>query len=245
MKLKLDAQGHIVLQDGHPVYVHDDGTEAPFDAKASHVALATAKREAAESRKALKDTSEKLAAFGDADPAAVTKAMALAASMEGKKVMDDEGIQRLVQSAVKPLQEKLTAQEQEREALNKELYAERVSKQFATSAFIADKTILTPDIAEAAFGRHFVMEGGKVVAKDAAGNPIYSTARAGELATFDEAIVTLVNAYPLKDKILRATGQSGSGAQPSNGGGSPAPGKYDHLKPADRITAARADGLTA
>lgn len=32
MKLKLDDNGNAVLQDGKPVYVHDDGKEIAFDA---------------------------------------------------------------------------------------------------------------------------------------------------------------------------------------------------------------------
>ena len=32
MRLKLDEQNHAVLQDGKPVYVHEDGKEVPFDA---------------------------------------------------------------------------------------------------------------------------------------------------------------------------------------------------------------------
>ena len=35
MKLKLDEQGHVVLQDGKPVYIHDDGKEVAFDAPAT------------------------------------------------------------------------------------------------------------------------------------------------------------------------------------------------------------------
>ena len=31
MKLKIDEQGHAVLQDGKPVYVKDDGAEVAFD----------------------------------------------------------------------------------------------------------------------------------------------------------------------------------------------------------------------
>lgn len=219
MKLKIDAQGNAVLQDGNPVYIHDDGTEAPFDAKATHVALATAKREAAENRTKLKEASDKLAAFsGIEDPAKALKAIQFAESMEGKKVMDDEAIQKLIGAAVKPLQEKLTAQEAAAADLHKELYSERVSKQFATSPFINEKTVLPPDIAEATFGKHFKMENGKVVAVDASGNQIFSTARAGEPANFEEAITTLVNGYPLKDRILKASGHSGTGSHQSTGG---------------------------
>ena len=220
MKLKVDSQGNAVLQDGHPVYIHDDGTESPFDAKATHVALATAKREAAESRTKFKEASDKLATFsGIEDPAAALKALQFAGSMEGKKVMDDEAIQKLISAAVKPLQEKLTAQEASAADLHKELYSERVSKQFATSQFINEKTVLPPDIAEATFGKHFKMENGKVIAVDASGNQIFSTTRAGEPANFEEAIVKLVTDYPLKDRILKASGQSGSGSQQSGGKG--------------------------
>lgn len=34
MKLKFDADGHVVVENGLPVYVHDDGREEAFDAAA-------------------------------------------------------------------------------------------------------------------------------------------------------------------------------------------------------------------
>ena len=111
MKLKLDDKGNAVLQDGHPVYIHDNGTEAPFDAKAAHIQIATLSREAGERRPALKVAEEKLAAFGDLDPAAALKATAFAASLEGKKVLDDEGLQKVIGAALKPVQDKLAAAE--------------------------------------------------------------------------------------------------------------------------------------
>jgi len=35
MKLKLDVNGHIVVQDGKPVYVKDDGQGVAFDARSA------------------------------------------------------------------------------------------------------------------------------------------------------------------------------------------------------------------
>ena len=35
MKLKLDDNSHVVVFDGKPVYVHDDGKEILFDAPAA------------------------------------------------------------------------------------------------------------------------------------------------------------------------------------------------------------------
>ena len=181
MKLKLDGNGNVVLSNEMPVYIHDDGTEAAFDAKAANVKIGTLSREAAEKRTALKDATDKLALFaGIEDPAAAIRALTFAASMDGKKVMDDDGIAKLIQAAVKPLQEKINAQETAAGESAKELYTERVSKQFATSQFISEKTVLTPDIAESAFGKHFAMESGKMIAKDSTGNQIFSTARPGE-----------------------------------------------------------------
>jgi hypothetical protein len=217
MKLKLDDQGNAVLQDGHPVYTHPDGTESPFDVKAAHVKIGTLTREAAEKRTALKDATDKLSAFsGIEDPAAAVKALAFAESMDGKKAMDDEAIAKVVAAAVKPLQDKIAAQEQAATDLSTELYTERVSKQFASSPFINEKTLLTPDIAEARFGSHFTVEDGKFIAKDADGEQIYSTVKAGEPANFEEAITALVDAYPRKDDILRASGANGSGSQQNN-----------------------------
>ena len=46
VKLKLDEQGNAVLQDGKPVYVHDDGKEVPFDAPGAMAKIASLNAEA-------------------------------------------------------------------------------------------------------------------------------------------------------------------------------------------------------
>lgn len=220
MKLKLDEKGNAVLQDGHPVYVHDDGSEHPFDAKAAHVALATAKREAGESRTKLKEATDKLAAFsGIEDPEAALKALQFAASMDGKKVMDDEGIQKLIQAALKPVQEKLTAAENTLKEKDGHIYKLEVGNKFQSSQFVKDKLLVPPDMLEATFGKHFKIENGKVIATDATGNQIFSKVRAGEPADFDEAMQALIDAHPMKDNLYKASGASGAGSQGGGGGG--------------------------
>lgn len=220
MKLKLDDKGNAVLQDGNPVYIHDDGSEHPFDAKSAHVALATAKREAGEFRTKLKEATDKLSAFsGIEDPEAALKALQFAASMDGKKVMDDEGIQKLIQAALKPVQEKLTAAEATVKEKDGHIYKLEVSNKFQSSQFVKDKLLTPPDMLEAAFGKHFTIESGKVIAKDASGNPIYSKINAGEPAGFDEALAALVDSHPMKDNLYKATGASGAGSQGGGGGG--------------------------
>ena len=248
MKLKLDDKGNAVLQDGHPVYIHDNGTEAPFDAKAAHIQIATLSREAGERRTALKTAEEKLAAFGDLDPAAALKATAFAASLEGKKVLDDEGLQKVISAALKPVQDKLAATENALQQKDGTIHKMMVGDKIKSSAFL-EKTVYTPSDAERLYGDHFKIEKGKdgqsdvLVPYDANGTPIYSAVRAGELADVDEALAHIIGSRPDKDSILRATGAGGAGSNPGQGG--PAQhGKFDHLSPTERITAAREAGVT-
>lgn len=35
MQLKTDENGYVIVQDGKPIYVHDDGQEIAFDAQAT------------------------------------------------------------------------------------------------------------------------------------------------------------------------------------------------------------------
>ncbi|NOM41833.1 DUF6651 domain-containing protein, partial [Klebsiella pneumoniae] len=96
------------------------------------------------------------------------------------------------------------------------LYAEMIGGNFARSKFIADKLAVPADMVQATFGRNLKIEDGKVVAYDAQGQKIFSRARPGELADFDEALETLVSQYPHRDHILKSSDANGGGAQ--NGG---------------------------
>ena len=242
MAWKTDEKGNLIVSDGNPVWIDGSGAEIAADYGAATVKIATLNRENGEHRTARKEAETKLAAFsGIEDPAAALKAMQFAASMEGKKVMDDEGIQNLIKAAVKPLQvenETLKNGLSERDAT---IYKQNVSNQFHASPFVKEKLLVPPDMLEATFGKHFKMDGGKMVATDATGNQIFNLK--GEPANFEEAIRALVDSHPMKDNLYRATGGQGSGQQQSSGAQSHAD-KFAHLKPTDRITAARESGLT-
>ena len=73
---------------------------------------------------------------------------------------------------------------------------------------------------EAYFGQNFKIEDGKVVARNAAGNEIYSPSNPGTLAEFDEALQILVEGSPFKEQILKGTNKSGTGATGPGEGGS-------------------------
>ena len=105
------------------------------------------------------------------------------------------------------------------------------------SDFIAKRSAIPADMVQARFGSAFSIEDGKIVAKDANGNKVYSRSRPGELADFDEALEVLVDSYPYKEQILKSTGASGSGSQNSNGGGgAPAKGNLGGTK-GERVAA--------
>ncbi len=101
----------------------------------------------------------------------------------------------------------------ERVGLSDRLFDATVGVNFATSKVVAG-TVLPPDIAKATFGKQFNPDGS---ANDASGNPIYSKSKPGELAGFDEALSQIIDAYPGKDSIMKATGTGGSGGQGSGG----------------------------
>lgn len=233
----------IAVSDGNPVWIDESGAETPADYKAATVKIATLNRENGEHRTKLKEATEKLAAFsGIENPAEALKALQFAASMDGKKVMDDEGIQKLIQAAVKPLQEKLTATETALTEKDGHIYKLEVSSKFQASPFVKEKLLVPPDMLEATFGKHFKIDSGKLVATDATGNQIFNVK--GEPANFDEAIQTLVDSHPMKDTIYRASGASGAGSTGSTGTGGTGSDKYAGMKATDRMTAAREAGQT-
>lgn len=250
MKLKLDAEGHAVLSDGKPVYVHDDGKEVAFDAPGTVATITRLNGEARDHRVAKEKAETDLKAFaGITDPAAALKALETMSSLDQKKLIDAGEVDRVKSEAIKAVEEKYAPIVAERDKLQGELHGEKIGGAFSRSKFIADKLAIPADLAQARFGANFKLEDGKVVAYDQSGNKLYSKASPGNLAEFDEAFELIVDAYPYKDNILKGSGQEGSGAKPGSGGG--AGGKtmarteFDKLDPiAQRQTIGAGTALT-
>lgn len=213
MKLKLDENGNVVVQDGKPVYVHDDGKEVVFDAVQ---AIAKVNSLTAEKQQYL-DRAEKaeqsLKAFEGFDVEKAKAALETVKNLDDKKLIDAGEVERVKAEAKKAFDEQLSKAYAERDAMQQQFHSTLISGEFARSAFVKDKMILPPDIAQSFFAKHFaVNDKGQVVAKDTLGNPIYSRTNAGEIASFDEAIELLVGSYPNKDSILKGSSASGTGA---------------------------------
>lgn len=216
MKLKLDEQGHVVVQDGKPVYVHEDGKEVPFDAPAAMIKISSLNAEAKQHREAKDAAQAKLKAFdGIDDAAAAKKALETLKNLDDKKLIDAGEAERVKAEAIKVYEEKLTAAEAETLKVRQQFHNELIGGSFARSKVIAEKLAIPADVAQAFFGRHFgISEDGRIVAKDADGNEIYSRAKPGEKAGFEEALEALIDAYPNKDGILKGGNSSGGGSAP-------------------------------
>lgn len=220
MKLKLDANGNAVLQDGKPVYITDDGKEVAFDAASTVATISRLNAEAKTHRERAEGAEAKLRGFdGITDPAAAIKALNIIKNLDDKKLVDAGDVERVKTEAIKAVEDKYAPVVKRNAELEAALYTEKVGGAFTRSKLITDKFAIPADLVQARFGSHFKVEDGKMVAVDAAGNRIFSRARPGELADFDEALEVLVDQYPYKANILKGSGQSGSGAPGSQGQG--------------------------
>ncbi len=249
MKLKLDANGNVVLQDGKPVYVKDDGTEIAFDAAGTVQTIARLNGEAKGHRERAEAAEGKLKLFeGIEDPKQALEALNTVKNLDAKKLVDAGEVEKVRTEISKAFQTQLDAANGKVAAFEKELYKEKVGGAFARSPLIVgDKATLAipPDLVEAKFGSNFAIEDGKIVAKDAHGNKIYSQTNPGELAGFDEALGILVNNYQHKDQILKSTGASGSGGKPGSGGsGSPSTKKSSEMSPQEKAAYISEHGIT-
>lgn len=220
MKLKLDDNGHAVLQDGKPVYVHDDGKEVAFDAPGTVATITRLNAEAKTHREGKEAAEKALKAFeGIEDGTAAKKALELVANLDAKKLVDAGEVEKVKQEIAKGYQAQLDEANSKVQTFEQQLYAEKIGGSFARSKVVTEKLAVPADMVQATFGSRFKIEEGKVVAYDATGNKIFSRTRPGELADFDEALESLVEQYPHKDHILKSSGATGGGAP--NGSGNP------------------------
>lgn len=219
MKLKLDENGHVVVSDGKPVYVNDDGKEIAFDAPGTLQSISRLNGEAKSHRERAETAETSLKAFeGIADPKAAIKALEVIKNLDDKKLVDAGEVDKVRAEAIKAVEEKYAPIVKERDDLSGRLISEKVGGSFARSKFIADKLNIPADMVESRFGSSFKLEGDSVIAYDKAGNKIFSASNPGEPAGFDEALGILVEHYPYKDQILKGTGASGGGSGGGNGG---------------------------
>ena len=231
MKLKLNEQGQVVVQDGKPVYVYDDGRELPFDAAQTVQKISQLNGEAKAHREAKEAAEAKLKGFeGIEDGAAALRAIEMMKNIDEGKLIAAGKVEEIKAAAQRTAQEQVAQATRDAEAkfkavseqnatLTSQLNNHIIGGSFANSKMIAEKLAVPHDIVQAMFASRFKVDNGKLVAMDQTGNPIFSATNHGEHADFDEALGMMINAYPHKDSILKGSGAGGSGAKPGSGGG--------------------------
>ena len=234
MKLKLDDNGNVVVQDGKPVYVHDDGKEVAFDAAYTLGTISRLNKEAQSHREAKEQLEAKLKGFGDLDPAAAKDALNKLKNLDDKKLVDAGEIEKLkaelAESYKSAYEPQINEWKQKAEQATASLQKELIGGGFARSQFVKEKVSVPVDMLQATFGNNFKVEDGRPVAYDSNGQKIYSRSNPSELASFDEALETLISGYQYKDSILKGSqaqgggfsgGQQNNAQKAGNMGGSP------------------------
>jgi len=219
VKLKTDDKGNAVLENGHPIYIHDDGKETAIDVADMAARFTVLQADSKKAFTARDEARRALAAFDGIDADKARDALDKISKIDLKKLADAGQVDAAIAAALKPVQEKLKGETDRADALTRQLHTEIVGGAFARSKFIADRLAVPADMVQAVFGQSFSVKDGKLAAHDREGNAIYSRSKPGSPADFDEALEILVAAYPHKETILKADQKSGSGA-PAGGTGS-------------------------
>jgi len=230
-----------VNEQGLPLYIHNDGKEVAHDAAHTVATISRLNGEAKNHREAKEQFEAQAKAFEGLDPVKVKEALGIVQNLDATKLVDAGEVDKVrveitdaLKKTYEPQIQQLTS---ERDAVQQQLHGELIGGGFARSKFIQENIAVPVDMIQATFGKNFQIENGKVVAVGADGQKIYSRARPGEVADFDEALETLVGGYQHKDSILKGGKGSGGGF---NGGGGQGGGKsmsrqqFEQLPPNDR-----------
>lgn len=217
--VEIEGKTYAEVQDGKPVFV-DGGKEVAFDAPHAAATISRLNSEAKSHREAKQEATAALKAFeGIEDPAAALKALETVKNLNDKQLVDAGDVEKVKQAAIKAVEDQYKPYVDRAETLEQQLRQEKIGGSFARSQFIAEKMAVPVPMVEKTFGEHFTLEDGKIVAKDASGNQIYSKSKPGEAASFDEAMEILVEQSPFKDSIMKGRQQSGAGVKGAGGTG--------------------------
>lgn len=245
MKLKVDEAGNVVVQDGKPVYVLDNGEDQAFDAPGTLFKIKSLTEEkdrhfekASGLQTTVDDLTGKLKPFEGIDPAAAKTALETVEKLEGGKMIEAGEFDKLkdqmqgIQDA--KLAEQQTTYETKIGDLSEQVGTQKstidtlmITSHFAKSPFFSGekpKTILTPDLAANVFGGNFKVEGDPTNPQLIGylnGEKIPSSSNVGEPADFEEAVAIIIDKHPGKERFLASPdgGGPGSGSNFSRDGG--------------------------
>ena len=210
--VEIEDKTYAEIEDGKPIYVNEDGEETAYDAEELAAKLTQANGEITTRRDELKEANDKIATFdGIEDPAAALAALKTVKNLEDKQLVDAGEVEKVKSAAVAAVEERHATiikeryepLEAERDDYRDRLHREMLGGRFARSKFIDEKMSIPVQMVQATFSNHFTIENGEVVARDTAGNQVFSKQNPGEIADFDEALQLIVEASPYREQILK------------------------------------------
>jgi len=242
-KLKIDEDGHVVLQDGKPVYIDDKNKEIALNPPEMYHKILDLNKESKGHREKSEELRTTLSLFSEIEDLPAWKTDAEKAMETVKNFNEKEWLEV---KKVEKLKEDMNKAFEERERKTKEAYSQiestygetiaskdqqirnlMVTSKFASSPLFSGtdpKTILLPDVAESHFGKNFVVKENPktkklgLIAYYDNGDEVYSHIKPGELAEFDEAMEAIFDAYPGRDRLLRSA-KRGSSSSDGTGEG--------------------------
>lgn len=240
-KLMKDAEGHVVERNGLPVWKLDDGSEETFDGPALHATFGTIREERDRAAREARELQERVRRFGNHSDEDIVKALERVANLDQKKLIEADKLDEVIDHRIRPMRE---AWEQERATLQGAVKAKEAAlKRHVLGRLFAEwdglkDWFLTPDLLEAKYGAHFEVTDTLDVIPyvDAERTEkLYMKSNPGVVAPFAEAISTLLDRHPQKDKLRRGVNAQGSDApgQPRAAGGGQ---DFSNLSPEDRLT---------
>ncbi len=252
MKLKLDEKGQVALENGLPVWVADDGKEIAYDVPKLVEDMKRVNGESAGRRKDIDALNEKLKVFDGIDPAKYREMEEKLTSIDQGRLIEAGKVEELKANIAKGYDQRISEMQKaaadaeakhksEMDTVQGRIRNMAVRGLFERSEFLREKTVLPPEIAFASFGQNFTVEedgDGYKISASLNGQPILSRAKPGEIASPEEALEAIIDAYQMKDRILKSPG-GGAGTQGGSGGG--AGGKtmlradFEKLAPADQM----------
>lgn len=201
-----------VVKDTKPTDHAGDIAHWQAEAKKAFDARQATKREADELRKRL----DALTGIDPEEYHALKQEREAAEQDRAKKAGEFDKLQ---QQLVQKHQTELTAEQQRREAAETRYRTKLVGLEFAGASSLfgeAGKTVLTPAIAEAYFGRFVEVQadeaGNDVVVVKGLDGSVVIDPKTGRPASFADAMTEIIDSLPDKGRILRGSGKVGSGS---------------------------------
>lgn len=249
MPWKTDEESNALIagDDGNPVWIYEDGAEkgkeAPADFNRMFKKITDVTAESIARKEKIRQYDERykpLADRGIEDLGTwlgeVDTALDTVKNYSDKDLVDAGEVDKVKQSVIgsydlkigaltKDFTGKLDTSQATIEAKDASIRKLLIRSAFDRSTFLAEDTVLLPDMAYTYFGDRFGVEetsDGELTgyATDKEGNKLMSLFNPGEIATPDEAIELLVSEHPQKDRMLKmdASGNGTPKHKESKGG---------------------------